>query len=150
MVQMDGKEGKAMDTNMGGSPGYWNQSQLLGNSPNEEVRGHWTPAGCGLKDIQYKKYINKVVSQAALKKLQNHMWYLGSEMAPLSLFSSKVCDKEKKSIVGAMILSEDDCNVLSFIHFYSAPSSPLLLRGAPDYSTDTVSEFHAKRTGNCR
>src|SRR6218665_4188992 len=28
-------------------------------------------------------------------------------------------------------------------HFYSAPSSPLLLRGAPDYSTDTVSEVHA-------
>src|SRR6218665_2237904 len=35
----------------------------------------------------------------------------------------------------------------SFIHsdhFYSAPPSPLLLRDAPDYSTDTVSEFHAK------
>ena len=35
----------------------------------------------------------------------------------------------------------------SFIHsghFYSAPSSPLPLRGAPDYSTDTVSEFHAE------
>src|SRR6218665_3697882 len=33
----------------------------------------------------------------------------------------------------------------SFIHsghFYSAPSIPLLLRGAPDYSTNTVSEFH--------
>src|SRR6218665_1021842 len=29
-------------------------------------------------------------------------------------------------------------------HFYSAPSSPLPLRGAPDYSTDTVSEFHAE------
>ena len=29
-------------------------------------------------------------------------------------------------------------------HFYSASSSPLLLRGAPDYSTDTVSEFHAE------
>src|SRR6218665_4012289 len=28
---------------------------------------------------------------------------------------------------------------------YSAPSSPLLhCRGAPDYSTDTVSEFHAE------
>jgi len=25
-----------------------------------------------------------------------------------------------------------------------APSSPLLLRGAPDYSTDTVSEFQAE------
>ena len=35
----------------------------------------------------------------------------------------------------------------SFIHsghFYSAPSSPLLLRGAPEYSTDTVSDFHAE------
>src|SRR6218665_4005336 len=35
----------------------------------------------------------------------------------------------------------------SFIHsgqFYSAPSSSLPLRGAPDYSTDTVSEFHAE------
>src|SRR6218665_3205218 len=30
----------------------------------------------------------------------------------------------------------------SFSHFYSTPSSPLLLRGAPDYSMDTVSEFH--------
>ena len=38
-------------------------------------------------------------------------------------------------------------DVHSFIHsghFYSAPSGPLLLRGAPDYSTDTVSEFHAE------
>jgi len=35
----------------------------------------------------------------------------------------------------------------SFIHsghFYINPSSPLLLRGAPDYSMDTVSEFHAE------
>ena len=35
----------------------------------------------------------------------------------------------------------------SFIHsghFYSTSSSPLLLRGALDYSTDTVSEFHAE------
>src|SRR6218665_1575087 len=31
-------------------------------------------------------------------------------------------------------------------HFYSAPS-PLQLRGAPDYSTDTVSEFHAEAHG---
>src|SRR6218665_3636312 len=39
-----------------------------------------------------------------------------------------------------------DYEIHSFIHsghFYSAPSSPLLLRGAPDYSTDAVSEFHA-------
>jgi len=37
--------------------------------------------------------------------------------------------------------------IYSFIHsgrFYSAPSSPLQLRGAPDYSTDTVSELHSE------
>src|SRR6218665_528063 len=32
----------------------------------------------------------------------------------------------------------------SFGHFYGAPSNPLLLRGTPDYSTDTVSEFPAE------
>ena len=30
------------------------------------------------------------------------------------------------------------------IYFYSASSSPLLLRGTPDYSIDTVSKFHAE------
>src|SRR6218665_1695216 len=34
--------------------------------------------------------------------------------------------------------------LIHFGHFYSAPLSPLLLRSAPDYSTDTVSEFHAE------
>src|SRR6218665_3748473 len=39
-------------------------------------------------------------------------------------------------------------------HFFSASSNPLLLRGAPNYSTDTVSEFHAEAHmciygGNC-
>src|SRR6218665_48599 len=36
------------------------------------------------------------------------------------------------------------CSFIHSDHFYSAPSSPLPLRGAPDYSTDTVSEFHAE------
>ena len=42
------------------------------------------------------------------------------------------------------------CQILQFIsfihsgHFYSTPSSQLLFKGAPDYSTDTVSEFHAE------
>ena len=40
-------------------------------------------------------------------------------------------------------------NILSYEvihsgHFYSPFSSPLLLRGASHYSTDTVSEFHAE------
>ena len=55
--------------------------------------------------------INKVVSQAALNKLLNHTWYLASEMVPLSLFSSKVSDEEKKLIVDSMILSGGDWSV---------------------------------------
>ncbi|XP_047137760.1 uncharacterized protein LOC124814274 [Hydra vulgaris] len=51
---------------------------------------------------------NKVISNAAIKKLQNHTWYLGSEMIPLSLFSDLVCDTEKKLIVEAIIQSGAD------------------------------------------
>src|SRR6218665_2029672 len=46
--------------------------------------------------------------------------------------------------------TEDRLGLHSFIsfihsgHFYSASSSPLLFRGAPDYSTDTVPELHAE------
>ena len=52
--------------------------------------------------------INKFVSQAVLKKLRNHLWYLGSEMVPLSLFSSKVSDEEKILIVEAMVSKGSD------------------------------------------
>ena len=62
-----------------------------------------------------KEYAHKVVSQAALKKLQNHMRYVGSEMAPVSLFSSKACDDEKKSIGDALILTGDDWSVRGII-----------------------------------
>src|SRR6218665_3096925 len=51
-------------------------------------------------------------------------------------------------VAGSPSLSKDRAGSNhSFIHsghFYSASSSPLLLRGAPDYSTDTVSEFHTE------
>src|SRR6218665_633301 len=48
-------------------------------------------------------------------------------------------------------------NVYSFIHsfihsghFYSAPSSPLLLRGLPTTARILYRSFTPKRTGNCR
>src|SRR6218665_166183 len=43
-----------MDTNTDGCPGYLSLSQQPGNSPSEEVRGHWTPTGCGPMVIQKK------------------------------------------------------------------------------------------------
>ena len=44
----------------------------------------------------------------------------------------------------AVTLLECKCSFIDSGHFNSASSSPLLLRGAPDYSTDTVLEFHAE------
>jgi len=37
-----------------------------------------------------------------------------------------------------------ECSFINSGYFYSASSSPLLFRGAPDYSIDTVSGFHAE------
>jgi len=45
---------------------------------------------------------------------------------------------------GNGLISIKNVFIHSFGHYYSSPSSPLPLRGAPDYSTDTVSEFHAE------
>ena len=50
--------------------------------------------------------------------------------------------RQKVDRVGWMVKSSR--RYIHSVHFYSAPSSPLLLRGAPDYITDTVSEFHAE------
>ena len=43
-----------------------------------------------------------------------------------------------------MVMLLGYCSSFHSGHFYSTPSSPLPVRGALDYSTDTVSEFHAK------
>ena len=60
-------------------------------------------------------------------------------------------DVDKQSVGGRDLVPED--SHFSFIHsgyFYSASASPLLLRGAPDNSTDTLSELtHRSATGNC-
>src|SRR6218665_165277 len=56
---------------------------------------------------------------------------------PISLESLLLC-------IFAHLKRFRHCSFIHSGHFYSAHSSPLLLRGAPDYSTDTVSEFHAE------
>ena len=61
-------------------------------------------------------------------------------MVPESDYNA-IGDRHLKS--GGHLEFADDAFIHSG-HFYSAPSSPLPLRGAPDYSTDTVSEFHAE------
>src|SRR6218665_134785 len=48
------------------------------------------------------------------------------------------------SIIGVNFNRQSCHSFIHSSHFYSASSSPLLLRGAPDYSMDTVLEFHAE------
>ncbi|ESO05645.1 hypothetical protein HELRODRAFT_171303 [Helobdella robusta] len=59
---------------------------------------------------QYSK-INKNVASAGTKKLKNHLWYLGTEMVWLSLFSNKVANAEKQLIVEAMTAVDSDWSV---------------------------------------
>lgn len=55
-----------------------------------------------IKQIHQYSTINKTVSDIAMKKLENHLWYLGAELLPLCLFSDKISVEEKRQIVTAM------------------------------------------------
>jgi hypothetical protein len=51
--------------------------------------------------LEYEK-INKKISQAALKKLKNHLWYLSSETVAFGLFDDRVPIDTKKRMALAM------------------------------------------------
>ncbi|ESO02818.1 hypothetical protein HELRODRAFT_174241 [Helobdella robusta] len=57
------------------------------------------------------RWMAKNVASAATKKLKNHLWYLGTEMVWLSLFSNKVANAEKQLIVEAMTAVDSDWSV---------------------------------------
>ncbi|ESO00433.1 hypothetical protein HELRODRAFT_175856 [Helobdella robusta] len=64
-----------------------------------------------LSRIEQYSEINKNVASAATKKLKNHLWYLGTEMVWLSLFSNKVANAEKQLIVESMTAVDSDWSV---------------------------------------
>jgi hypothetical protein len=43
-----------------------------------------------IEQLENYRVINKTISQKALKKISNHLWYISPELVPLALFSSKV------------------------------------------------------------
>lgn len=54
--------------------------------------------------------INREVSEAAVEKFENHLWYLGAELAVLSLFSNKITDSLKLKMIKKLQTTEDkDC-----------------------------------------
>ena len=64
-----------------------------------------------LSRIEQYSDINKDLASAAIKKFKNHLWYLGSEMVWLSLFSEKVANAEKKAMVESMIADGSEWRV---------------------------------------
>lgn len=48
-----------------------------------------------MKELAQYSKINKVISKHAIEKFNDHLWYLGSELVVLSLFSNKVPDLMK-------------------------------------------------------
>lgn len=53
-----------------------------------------------LKTIQYLQTVDSTIATAAAKKIENHLWYLSEELAPLGFFDEKLSlDCKRKMIV---------------------------------------------------
>ena len=63
------------------------------------------------KQTEQYAVINKTFSDATTKTIRNHLWYLGSELVPFALFSSKISAYEKRLMAQAMADSVDDWSV---------------------------------------
>lgn len=63
------------------------------------------------RQISQYAAINQVVSDAARRKLERHLWYVGPELISLALFSTKVSSDDKRSIVSAISQAGEDWSV---------------------------------------
>ena len=50
--------------------------------------------------------INAEISETAIRAFSRHLWFLVPEMIPLSLFSSRVSNTDKKALAEAMLSNE--------------------------------------------
>jgi len=66
------------------------------------------------KQIKQYASINQAVSEAAIKKLDRHLWYIGPELILLSLFSDKPSLEEKRLIVNSLQQCGDDWSVRGY------------------------------------
>ena len=77
------------------------------------------------------------------------LWYLVYNVSTVQVYMYVTACTARGVILREVIVRGYCPGLLSdsFInsgHFYIAPSSPLLFRGAPGYSMDTVLEFHTE------
>lgn len=60
-----------------------------------------------MKELHRYGKINKGISECAINKFKEHLWYLGSELIVLALFSDKVSNAEKRRIFQKMTKLSD-------------------------------------------
>lgn len=77
----------------------WIQSCSPSNAPHNDLEF--------MKELHRYGKINKDISTAAIQKFHNHLWYLGSELIVLALFSDKVNNAEKRNIFQKMKKLDD-------------------------------------------
>ena len=59
---------------------------------------------------KYRK-VNEFISESAIRSFNRHLWYLVGEMVPLSLFSTKVSDVEKRQIADKLLSMKPEISV---------------------------------------
>lgn len=69
----------------------WLSCSLAVKAPNQDLRF--------LKALKEYEAIDKLISEAALSKFNQHLWYLSEEVAVLSLFDDEVDEQTKVNIV---------------------------------------------------
>ena len=57
---------------------------------------------CLLQTLESFAAVDCQLSDAAMKKMKSHLWYLSEDLIGLALFSDSVCSSEKKSLVAAL------------------------------------------------
>lgn len=69
---------------------YWNRSAILFDAPLNDLNF--------LKEIKKYSLIDKSVADVAMDAIKRHLYYMGEELSPLSLFSNKVSTVEKNAM----------------------------------------------------
>ena len=101
---------------------WWVQCSSALNAPYNDLKL--------IKKIAIYRSINETISESAFSAFTRHLWYLSSEMIPLSLFSSSVPDCERKAVAQMLLTRRPiDCrNQPSKRHGtgYGKPTFPVI------------------------
>ena len=99
-----------------------------------------------LKDCHDFKSINKSVSQTALKKILNHLWYFNPQNVAMAFFDSDVSIDEKRRMILKLNVpydeDEDDEKKKVFVHISDVPN--VCEQGIEQFVSSKTKDFFKK------